>query len=135
MAKGGLTRWERTLERWESALVSRTHHDEPVELLDALRRECDSRAVVFSESRVVVPNAYEVELDARVHEELVRQTGGDVGEALTDDLARHGERMGYEWVGPLTLRVSPTDRPSGDPYRVNSTPMPHVRADAFPAEG
>ncbi|MER5893347.1 FhaA domain-containing protein [Streptomyces sp. NPDC001876] len=132
MAKGGLTRWERALERWEGALVSRARRHEPVELLEALRRECDSRAIVCSESRVVAPNAYDVELDARVHEELVRRSGGNVGEALTDDLARHGERMGYEWVGPLTLRVSPADRPSGDPYRVSSSPMPHVRADAFP---
>ncbi|MER5963512.1 FhaA domain-containing protein [Streptomyces sp. NPDC002057] len=110
-------------------------HREDVELLDALHRECDQHAVVCSESRVVVPNAYEVELDAQVHEELVRHGHGDVGEALTDDLARHGERKGYEWAGPLTVRVTPVARPPGDPYRVSSGPMPHVRADAFPGDG
>ncbi|MBT2441812.1 DUF3662 domain-containing protein [Streptomyces sp. ISL-36] len=134
MSKGELTRWERVLERWESALVPGSHRREPVELLDALRHECDSQAVVCSESRVVVPNAYEVELDARVHEELVRQGGGDVGEALTDHLARHGERKGYEWAGPLAVRITPTARRSGSPYRVSSIPMPHVRADDFPAD-
>ncbi|MER7112039.1 DUF3662 domain-containing protein [Streptomyces sp. NPDC000229] len=130
---GTLTRWERALERWQSALVSKALHHEPVELLDALRRECDDQAVVCSESRVVVPNAYEVELDAGVYEELLRHGGGEVGQELTDVLARHGERNGYEWAGPLTVRITPASRPPGDPYQVASSPMPHVRADAFPA--
>ncbi|OKK03926.1 forkhead-associated protein [Streptomyces sp. CB03234] len=128
---GALTRWERALERWQSALVSKARHHEPVELLDALRRECDDHAVVCSESRVVVPNAYEVELDTAVHEELLRHGAGDVGQELTDVLARHGEQRGYEWAGPLTVRITPATRPPDDPYRVSSSPMPHVRADAF----
>ncbi|MFF5970084.1 DUF3662 domain-containing protein [Streptomyces sp. NPDC012769] len=135
MAWDTLTRWERALERWQSAVVSRlrpTH--EPVELLDALREECDRHAVVCSETRVVVPNAYEVELDAGVYEQLVRHGCGDVGELLTDNLARHGRRRGYEWAGPLAIHITPTPLPSGDPYRVHSSPMPHVRADAFPPE-
>ncbi|GAA3387874.1 DUF3662 domain-containing protein [Streptomyces roseoviridis] len=136
MAWQSLTRWERALERWQSALVSRlrpTH--EPVELIDALHQECDSNAVVCSESRVVVPNAFEVELDSRVFAELVRNGCGDVGVMLTDNLARHGRRQGYEWAGPLTVHVTPRPLPSGDPYRVRSGPMAHVRADAFPPEG
>ncbi|MGI5484369.1 DUF3662 domain-containing protein [Streptomyces lavendofoliae] len=135
MAKGTLTRWERALERWQSALVSKVVRHEPVELLDALRRECDQHAVVCSGTRVVVPNAYEVELAAGVHAQLLRHGGGDVGQALTDALARHGESRGYEWAGPLTVRVTPAARPAGDPYRVCSSPMPHVRADRFPAAG
>ncbi|MEU0405008.1 FhaA domain-containing protein [Streptomyces sp. NPDC006197] len=128
----GLSRWERALERWQNRLVSKVRHREHVELVDALHHECDDHAVVCSESRVVVPNAYEVELDAGVHEELVRRGRGDVGESLTDDLARYGESKGYEWAGPLTVRVTPTACPPGEPYRVSSRPMPHVRADAFP---
>ncbi|MFF7178559.1 FhaA domain-containing protein [Streptomyces sp. NPDC008121] len=134
-AASGLSRWERALERWQNGLLSRVRDEEPVELVDALRHECDDHAVVCSENRVVVPNAYEVELDAAVHEELQRRARRDVGEALTDELARHGERKGYEWAGPLTVRVIPAPRPADDPYRVSSSPMPHVRADAFPAEG
>ncbi|MEV4945583.1 FhaA domain-containing protein [Streptomyces sp. NPDC053755] len=130
----GLSRWERALERWQDGLLSKVRHREHVELVEALHHECDDHAVVCSETRVVVPNAYEVELDTRVHEELMRRGRRDVGEALTDDLARHGERKGYEWAGPLTVRVTPAERPPDEPYRVSSSPMPHVRADAFPAE-
>ncbi|MER7519504.1 DUF3662 domain-containing protein [Streptomyces sp. NPDC126499] len=136
MAWQTLTRWERALERWQSTLVSRLRPTrEPVELLDALHQECDRHAVVCSESRVVVPNAFEVELDTGVFAELVRHGCGDVGVMLTDNLARHGRRRGYEWAGPLTVHVTPTSLPSGNPYRVYSGPMTHVRADAFPPEG
>ncbi|MER7622981.1 DUF3662 domain-containing protein [Streptomyces sp. NPDC126503] len=130
-----LTRWEQTLERWQRALFSGGHDGRSVELIDALRHACDREAVVCSENRVVVPNAYEVELAADVHAELVRSGCGDVGEMLTDALARHGRQKDYEWAGPLTVRITPTDLPAGEPYRVSSGPMPHVRADAFPGEG
>ncbi|WP_344073171.1 DUF3662 domain-containing protein [Streptomyces crystallinus] len=130
-----MTRWERALERWQSALLSKVHRQEPVELVGALHDECDSHAVVCSQARVVVPNAYAVELDTVVYAELVRHGCADVGEVLTDDLVRHGRRQGYEWAGPLTIRITATSLPPGDPYRVYSTPMPHVRADAFPTEG
>ncbi|MFI8962775.1 FhaA domain-containing protein [Streptomyces sp. NPDC053493] len=135
MAWATLTRLERTLERWQSALFSRAHAHESVELVDALHHECDRQAVVCSEDRVVVPNAYEVELAADVYAELLGQGCGDVGVMLTDKIARHGRRKGYEWAGPLTVRVTAADLPAGAPYRVSSSPMPHVRADAFPAEG
>ncbi|WP_371102623.1 DUF3662 domain-containing protein, partial [Streptomyces sp. PU_AKi4] len=85
--------------RWE-ALWARLFGREPVELVDALRRECDSHAVVCRAGRVLVPNAYDVELAEPVHEELTRR-GSRVGQALTDRLARHAARHGYEWAGPL----------------------------------
>lgn len=129
---GTLRRWERKVERWERALLSKVFPDEPVELLDALRRECDDHAVVCSHSRVVVPNAYEVELSGDVYEELARH-GERVGQELTDSLARHGEDKGYEWAGPLAVRVTPSDDVPNGRYRVTSAPTPQVRADAFAA--
>ncbi|GAA2431376.1 DUF3662 domain-containing protein [Streptomyces macrosporus] len=129
---GALNRWERKVERWEQALLSKVFGDEPVELLDALRHECDSHAVVCSHSRVVVPNAYEVELPGEVYEELERR-GGRIGQELTDSLARHGESKGYEWAGPLAVRVTASDHVPNGRYRVTSSPAPQVRVDAFAA--
>ncbi|MFE1847464.1 DUF3662 domain-containing protein [Streptomyces sp. SID8111] len=121
---------EKALEtRWE-ALWARMSGRGPVELVDALRHECDSNAVVCAEGRVMVPNAYEVELSGPVHEELTRR-GGRVGQALTDSLARHGARKGYEWAGPLAVHVGRSgDVPDGR-YRVASSVMPHVSAEGF----
>ncbi|MEU3663591.1 DUF3662 domain-containing protein [Streptomyces sp. NPDC032940] len=125
---------EKALEnRWE-ALWARVLDKEPVEILDALRTECDSNAVVCAEGRVMVPNAYDVELAEAVHEELARRDGR-VGQVLTDSLARHAERRGYEWAGPLAVHVGTSaDVPNGR-YRVASRVLPHVSADGFPSAG
>ncbi|MDL5205593.1 DUF3662 domain-containing protein [Streptomyces sp. ALI-76-A] len=127
---GAISALERALEhRWE-ALWARVVDKEPVELLDALRRECDDNVVVCSESRVVVPNAYDVELADHVHDELTRQ-GSRVGQELTDHLMRHAEHKGYEWAGPLTVHIArSSDVPNGR-YRVASSVMTHVSARGF----
>ncbi|GHJ26260.1 hypothetical protein TPA0910_06930 [Streptomyces hygroscopicus subsp. sporocinereus] len=125
-----LNRWERAIERWEASLLAKMARSEPVELLDALKRECDSHAVVCGPTRVVVPNVYDVELADAVHEELTRR-GCRVGQVLTDRLMRHAEDKGYEWAGPLAVRVSRSDRVPNGRYRVVGRPMRHIRADAF----
>ncbi|MGW2823582.1 DUF3662 domain-containing protein [Streptomyces sp. NPDC001443] len=127
---GALSALELTLEHHWEALWARVVGKEPVELLAALRRECDDHAVVCSERLVVVPNAYDVELDATVHDELTRRDSA-VGQALTDSLVRHADREGYAWAGPLTVRVvRSADVPNGR-YRVASRVMPHVSAEEF----
>lgn len=125
-----LSALEKALEnRWE-ALWARMFGRDPVELVDALRHECDSNAVVCRAGRVLVPNAYEVELAGPVHEELTRR-GVRVGQVLTDRLARHAARHGYEWAGPLAVHVRRSAEVPGGRYRVASSVMPHVSADGF----
>ncbi|MDQ1065526.1 DUF3662 domain-containing protein [Streptomyces canus] len=125
-----LSTLEQAMEHGWEALWARVLDREPVELVEALRRECDSHMVVCSESRVVVPNAYDVELADFAYDELVRR-GSSVGQALTDSLARHGERQGYEWAGPLTVHISRSDHVPNGRYRVTSAAMPHVSAEGF----
>ncbi|OKK17287.1 forkhead-associated protein [Streptomyces sp. CB00455] len=126
-----LSRWEDAVERWEDALLARVSPREPVELIEALRRECDEQAVVCSHRRVVVPNAYEVELPPDVHGQLAPHADG-IGLQLTDALARHGEARDYEWAGPLTVRLRASEHLGDSRYRVASAAMPHISADAFP---
>ncbi|MFD8076354.1 DUF3662 domain-containing protein [Streptomyces sp. NPDC059718] len=127
---GTLKRWERVIERWEQVLVAKLIHREPVELVDALRRECDERAVVCSSSRVVVPNVYTVELADAPHRELIPHRAR-VGEVLTDSLLRHADRRGYEWAGPVTVRIVRSAEVPNGRYRVSSRPMSRIRADAL----
>lgn len=125
-----LSALEEALEnRWE-ALWARMTGREPVEVVDALRRECDSNAVVCRADRVMVPNAYDVELADAVHDELARRDSR-VGQALTDTLAQHAARHGYEWAGPLTVHVRRSDDVPNGRFRVTSTVMPHVSAEGF----
>ncbi|MFE9173054.1 DUF3662 domain-containing protein [Streptomyces kebangsaanensis] len=128
-----LSALEQALEnRWEAlwARLAGKEPEEPVELLDALRRECDANAVVIGERRVVVPNAYDVELADSVHDELTR-SGSRVGQALTDSLARHAERRGHEWAGPLTVHIARSRQVPNGRYRVACHVMPHVSAEGF----
>ncbi|MEU6478698.1 DUF3662 domain-containing protein [Streptomyces sp. NPDC047017] len=125
-----LTALEQAMEnRWE-ALRARITGRESVELLEALHRECDTHAVVCSEQRVIVPNAYDVELSGPVHDELTRRRSR-VGQALTDSLARHADRHGYEWAGPLTVRIARSGQVPNGRFKVASRVMPHVSAQAF----
>ncbi|MGC2999046.1 DUF3662 domain-containing protein [Streptomyces sp. G35A] len=129
-----LSALEEALEnRWE-ALWTRMTGREPVEVVDALLRECDSRAVVCRADRVMVPNAYDVELAGAVHDELAHR-GSRVGQALTDSLVRHAARRGYEWAGPLTVHVRRSDDVPNGRYRVTSTVMAHVSAEGFQRAG
>jgi FHA domain-containing protein len=73
-----------------------------IRVFDKLRGECDNHVAVCSQTRVVAPNAYEVEIDSSLYKELARQAR----QALMDSLARHGESRGYAWAGPLTVRVT-----------------------------
>ncbi|TLS46495.1 DUF2662 domain-containing protein [Streptomyces montanus] len=127
-----LTGLERALERFGESLLAQIRHKEkePVELIDALCRECDDNAVVCSKCRVVVPNAYDVELADFAHEELERN-GGRVDQVLADSLVRHGESRGYEWAGPLAVHVTKAGSVPNGRYRVTSRVMRHVQAEAF----
>lgn len=125
-----LNRWERAIERWERALLARMMHREPVELVGALQRECDRQAVVCSNERVMVPNAYDVELPRDIHEELAPYAE-KVGQELTDCLVRHAEAKSYEWAGPPAVHLTPCSHVPNGRYRVVGHPMPHIRADAF----
>ncbi|WP_221356176.1 DUF3662 domain-containing protein [Streptomyces beigongshangae] len=125
-----LTGLERAMERFGASLLARVRTREPVELVEALCKECDDNIVVCSESRIVVPNAYDVELAEFAHEELERN-GDRIDLVLADRLLRHGESRGYEWAGPLAVHVTKSrDVPNGR-YRVASHVMKHVRAGAF----
>ncbi|GGQ12020.1 DUF3662 domain-containing protein [Streptomyces mutabilis] len=128
---GAISALEKTLENRMGALWARAFGKEPVELLDALRTECDSKAVVSPAGRVMVPNAYDVVLADVVHDELTRRDGR-VGQVLTDSLARHAERRGYEWAGPLAVHIARSDDVPNGRYRVASGVLPHVSADGFP---
>ncbi|CAM5639039.1 MULTISPECIES: DUF3662 domain-containing protein [Streptomyces] len=131
---GAISALEKTLENRMEALWARVFDKDPVELLDALRSECDSKAVVSPAGRVLAPNAYDVALAGSVHDELARH-GGRVGQVLTDSLARHAERRGYEWAGPLAVHITRSDDVPGGRYRVASGVLPHVSADGFPDAG
>ncbi|WP_307035745.1 hypothetical protein [Streptomyces canus] len=76
-----------------------------------------------------MPNAYDVELAEHVHDELSRN-GVGVGQVLTDRLAGHGEKKGYE-PAPWTTRETCRSRSalwSPDETRQYATVRPATSA-------
>ncbi|MFB7176966.1 DUF3662 domain-containing protein [Streptomyces sp. NPDC056257] len=124
---GTLKGWERAIEQAERALAEKLFGTDAVqtEVLEALLRTCDEQAVVCSAHRTVVPNVYTVELPPPVYAEIGPHLTG-VGQELTDRLERHGEREGYEWAGPLTVRLTAAEPVRNVRYQIRCAPMAHI---------
>ncbi|MET9467690.1 DUF3662 domain-containing protein [Streptomyces sp. NPDC006544] len=119
--------WERAIERAEQVLVEKLFGSDAmeVEVVEVLLRTCDEQAVVCSSQRTVVPNVYTVELPSPVYAEIGPHLTV-VGQELTDRLERHGEREGYEWAGPLTVRLDEAEQVPNGRYQVRCAPMTHI---------
>ncbi|MER5730291.1 DUF3662 domain-containing protein [Streptomyces sp. NPDC002138] len=119
--------WERAIEQAEHALAEKFFGSEAgeAEVVQALLRACDEQAVVCSSHRTVVPNVYIVELPPPVYAEIGPHLAA-VGQELTDRLAHHGERRGYEWAGLLTVRLAAAEHVPNGRYQVRCAPMEHI---------
>ncbi|MGI5351349.1 FhaA domain-containing protein [Streptomyces sp. CA-250714] len=99
---------------------------EPVEVLEALRRECDAKAVIVGRDRTVVPNAFELELPAESYARLADEAGA-VGERLASEVRRHAAERHFSFAGPVAVRLRPPrDGNELHRYRLHSsiTPRP-----------
>ncbi|MFD3540127.1 DUF3662 domain-containing protein [Streptomyces sp. NPDC058662] len=124
---GTLKSWERAIERAEQVVAEKLFGSDAAEaeVVEALLRTCDEQAVVCSSHRTVVPNVYTVELPPPVYAEIGPHLTV-VGQELTDRLERHGEREGYEWAGPLTVRLAAAEHVPNGRYQVRCAPMAHI---------
>jgi hypothetical protein len=102
---GLLDNFERGLERVVNGAFAKTFRSglAPVEITSALRRELDTKAVVVSRDRILVPNRFVVKLARSDHQRMTA-----IGSALTDELAglvqTHATAQGYQFAGPLEIR-------------------------------
>ncbi|WP_030716325.1 DUF3662 domain-containing protein [Streptomyces sp. NRRL F-2580] len=124
---GTLKGWERAIERAEQALAEKLFGSDAMEadVVEALIRTCDEQAVVCSSHRIVVPNVYTLELPPPVYA-LIGPHLTIVGQELIDLLERHGEGKGYEWAGPLTVRLAAAEHVPNGRYQVRCAPMAHI---------
>lgn len=125
--KAHLLRLERAIERWEIALLHKVFGPERSELLDALRRECDANRTVLSRSRTLVPNAFTVELNPDTYDRL-EPCLDELCHQLTDVLLQHAQRRGFEFPGPLAVRLEKAEALGGKRFRVTSTPAQNLRS-------
>ncbi|WP_129339681.1 FhaA domain-containing protein [Cellulomonas endophytica] len=103
---GFLDRIEKGVERAMNNVRSFRGELKPVQLVDALRREMDDRAMVVGRDRTVAPNEYAIELSTPDYD-LVESWGA---EAMADELAAtatdHAAGQQYAFVGPVSVRFT-----------------------------
>lgn len=118
---GLLDNFEKGLERAVNGAFAKTFKSglQPVEITSALRRELDTRAVVVSRDRILVPNRFTVRLSPVDHERMTA-----IGPALTDELTQlvqqHAARQGYSFAGGISIALDQDDTLSQGMIEVSS---------------
>ncbi|KOG31013.1 hypothetical protein AQJ84_19885 [Streptomyces resistomycificus] len=93
------------------------------EVVAALLRQCDDNALILGRQRIVVPNAFVVEVPPEVHRQLC-DNPLPVAPVLVHQVCRHAAEQGYIFAGPVVvdLRPAPGDTPAR--FRVHSRVSP-----------
>lgn len=127
---GVLQRFERRLETLVEGAFAKVFKGEvhPREIALALQREADDRRAIVSEDRVLVPNAFVVELSPHDHERLAPYSE-PLAEELTAMLREHAEEQGYAFLGPLKLGFELSDDLDTGIFRVRSDVLAPARVD------
>jgi len=130
---GVMDRFERRLDRLVSGTFARAFKSEvqPVEVAAALQRECDDRAAIVTRGRTIVPNEFAVDLGQHDYDRLAVYA-----EPLSAELAamvrEHAEEQGYQFVGPVTVRLELVEDLDTGVFRVRSQAVAGGAPDAVP---
>jgi hypothetical protein len=76
---------------------------QPVELVQALRRELDDKAAVLARGRAVVPNEFVIELSPKDFDKVLDWGAEAMGEELQEGVAQHAASQRYAFVGPVSV--------------------------------
>lgn len=129
---GVVHRFEQRLEHVVSGAFARAFRSavQPVEIAARLQREVDNSAQILSRDRMLVPNAFIVELAPADHERL-----SAYGQTLRAELARMVEQYAaeqhYILAGPLSIQLERQDRLTTGRFDVRSKAL----ASVAPASG
>ena len=118
---GVLQRFERRLEGLVEGAFARVFGGvvQPVEVAAALQREAADKKQIVGQGRVLVPNAYVVELGQSDFERL-----GEYDEPLRAELAsmvrEHADEQGWSFVGGVRVTFEQVDELDTGVFRVRS---------------
>lgn len=138
-AVGVVQRFERRLEGLVQGAFAKTFGGwvEPVEIAAALSREAQDKKAIVAAGRVLVPNAYVVELSEADSERLL-----EYDEPLRKELAamvtETAQEQGWSFVGPVDVTFETVGELSTGAFRVRSAvvqgdvPVPATRPEDGP---
>ena len=124
---GLLDNVERGLERLVNGVFSKSYRGsvQPVEIVAALKREMDSRAMVVGRDRILAPHSYTVGLSAQNFTELSAHGSVLVDELITA-IRKYAHQQRYSFSAPVSVTLAAaSDIPIGV-VRVASKPLDAV---------
>lgn len=118
---GVLQRFERRLEGLVEGAFARAFGGwvEPVEVAAALTREAEAKKAIVAAGRVLVPNAYTVEL-GRSDAERLKEYDAPLRKELADMVAESAQEQGWSFVGPVEVTFEEVDGLATGAFRVRS---------------
>ncbi|MFF4277078.1 FhaA domain-containing protein [Streptomyces sp. NPDC001536] len=122
---------ERVMERWTTSLwgLLLPAKQERGEAVDILLRQCDDNTVIVGRQRVVVPNAFVVELLPEIHHQLLA-SDLPVAPVLSTEVRRHAAEQGYTFAGPVAVDLRPAPSDMTARFRIHSRITPAGRRPA-----
>jgi hypothetical protein len=119
---GVLQRFERRLEGLVQGAFARAFGGwvEPVEVAAALAREAEDKKAIVAAGRVLVPNAYVVEL-GRSDAERLKEYDEPLRAELGTMVSEAAVEQGWSFVGPVEVTFAEVDDLSTGAFRVQST--------------
>ena len=119
---GVLQRFERRLEGLVEGAFAKVFKGvvEPVEVAGALQREAENRKAIVGQGRVLVPNAYVVELGSSDHGRLAEYSSALCRE-FEAMVREHAQERGWSFVGPVRVELERTDDLDTGVFRVRSS--------------
>nr|WP_267882956.1 FhaA domain-containing protein [Streptomyces bicolor] len=116
---------ERAMDGWTSGLWDRLARriKDPVELVSTLLQHCDDKALIIDRHRILVPNAFVIELLPDIHRKL-EASAEQVAPHLANQVRRHAAERGYTFAGPITVHLRPASGDMTDRYCVRSRIAP-----------
>ena len=128
-----LQRFERRLEGLVEGVFARAFGGvvEPVEVAAALIREAEDKKAIVGQGRVLVPNAYVVELGAS---DAARLAAYDVPlrAELAAMVSEHAAEQGWSFVGPVGVRFEEVQALGIGVFRVSSSAAGAREPDGSP---
>jgi hypothetical protein len=129
---GVLQRFERRLEGLVEGAFARVFGGvvQPVEVAAALQREAADKKAIVGQGRVLVPNAYVVELGEH---DFTRMTEYDepLRAELSSMVREHADEQGWSFVGTVGVQFEQVDGLDTGVFRVRSAVVPDPpRAEA-----
>ncbi|MFI9742415.1 FhaA domain-containing protein [Streptomyces sp. NPDC052494] len=116
---------ERVMERWTTPLwgLLLPPKQRQGEVVAILRRHCDDKALILGRHRVLVPNAFVIELLPQIHRQLTAHVLR-TEQHLVNEMHRYAAEQGYTFAGRVAVELCSSTGEATQRFRIYSRIAP-----------